>query len=195
MTVRREPVTMPMMVNRKYNLLSALFVTVLAGIVGISVIPALEPVGRILMSLALGQVLIAVAATWLRWGLTTVAVGDENIEFCIGSFVYRKYRVADIQTVAKLTNCAGREAITKLVIQTKPADVLEAIGERSLRKKPIVLQELKFRENRPDWKDVCLDSGLRKTGGLWIEYTSQRQQLLQEVLPNAAHREAKPYIE
>ena len=195
MTARREPVTMPMMVNRKNSLLSALFVTVLAGIVGISVIPALEPIGRIPMSLALGQVLIAVAATWLRWGFTTVTVGDENIEFHIGTFVYRKYRVADIQTVAKLTDFVGRETIMKLVIQTKPADVLETIGEQSLRKKPFVSQELKFRENKPDWKDVCLDAGLRKTGGLWIEYTSQRQQLLQEMLPKAAHREAKPYTD
>lgn len=195
MTDRRDPITLPMMADRKDYLLTALFMIILMGIVGISVIPSWEPVGKILMGLALGGALISVAATLLRWGLTTVKLSEEGIEFYIGTVSYKKYRAEEIQTVAKLTTYTGKGGtIIKLVIQTQPAEALEATGEQALRKKPFASQDLKFRENRPDWKNVCLDAGLRKTGGSWIEYTPQRQQLLRELFPNASHLEAKPYI-
>lgn len=128
-----------------------------------------------------------------------ITVSPEGVRVSIGRFTLRQVAAGDIRTVVKSFVPGGRgRPLIKLVISPVPVREMEADGERRLRKKAFVRDELKFREGRSDWGDLCLGARFGRWGCIWkntfwIEFTPERQQLLRELFPDAAHREAKRY--
>lgn len=188
-----KPVAFPRMVERWDYLLSVLLLTVLGGAAICSFLLKGKP-GDIVLSVLTGLIVLGVDVWLLLRVLPTVTVSAYGITLSIGKLVLKRVRTKDIQTVAKVY-IRGRNPIVILCITPTSDTVIEEKGKEKLKKKPLVKESIKFRENKSDWPDVCLGEGLQMIGKLWIEFTPERQQLLQKVFPNAAHREAKRYCD
>ena len=146
----------------------------------------------------------------MRVFLERITISSNGITLSLCGFVLKHIDRENIRTVVKHNAPKGRTPLNVLLISPVSAREMEAEGERRLCKKALIRNELKFREGRSDWGDLCLGATFYRhdtlLGGyilncpawksaIWIEFSPERQALLREQFPNAEFREAKRYYD
>lgn len=139
-----------------------------------------------------------------------ITVGPDGITLSLGQFVLRKIAITNIRTIVKHNAPSKRTPLVILLVSPIPVKEMEATGECELRKNPVIREELKFRKGRSDWGDLCLGGGFYRHGlfrvkcvrnipawkdAIWMEFSLERQQLLQKLFAHAEYREAKRYYD
>lgn len=192
MEEKQKSIVFSCMADRKESLTAAGCITILFAVCICLLWMDVKSSGDIFFIVFMGIIGVGVDAVFIWLIVPTVTINRDGITLRFGKIVIRHIAADEIQTIVK-TRINGRIPFYPIRILTTPAEMLEAKGEQRLYKRRLIRNELKFRRNKSDWKDLCLREGLSLTGGLWMEFTPERKQLLQEMFPNAAFREAKQY--
>lgn len=124
-------------------------------------------------------------------GLQRAAVSPEGVTLSVWRFPYKHIAAKDIRTVIRRASPTTKGRVELLAIAADTEEEIEARGEQALRKEPFIRHELKFREGRSDWRDLCIGAGPLGKRSIWVEYSPKRQELFQKMFPNAVFRTGK----
>ena len=143
--------------------------------------------------------------------LLCVHISPQGVAMTLCGIPLKKVDASALCTIVKTHTTNGRWPLDALALFSVPAEEMEADGERRLRKDPIRKGELKFREGRSDWGDMCMGMGFywdptfpipirrpesplgRWKSGIWLEYSPEREELLRKTFPQAQFRTPKRY--
>ena len=153
----------------------------------------------------IGPIYLIGVTALLVTALLRVNISPQGVTMSLCGIPLKKVG-ADLCTIVKTRTTSGRWPLVALAVFCVSSEEMEADGECRLRKKAILKEELKFRESRSDWGDVCMGVGFyrepfpklesplgRWKSGIWLEFTPEREELLRKAFPQAQYRVPKRY--
>ena len=162
--------------------------------------------GDILLSILMGVAFLVPVGLLVAIALLRVKISSLGISLSLCGITLKKIKASDIHTITLTETSIRYGTLVALAVFSIPAEEMEADGERRLRKKVILREELKFREGRSDWGDVCMGAGFyrdlfpkdesplgRWKSGIWLEFTPEREEVLRKSFPQAEYRIPKRY--
>ena len=162
--------------------------------------------GDILLSILMGVAFLVPVGLLVAIALLRVKISSLGISLSLCGITLKKIKASDIHTITLTETSIRYGTLVALAVFSIPAEEMEADGERRLRKKVILREELKFREGRSDWGDVCMGAGFyrdlfpkdesplgRWKSGIWLEFTPEREEVLRKSFPQAEYRVPKRY--
>ena len=162
--------------------------------------------GDILLSILMGVAFLVPVGLLVAIALLRVKISSLGISLSLCGITLKKIKASDIHTITLTETSIRYGTLVALAVFSIPAEEMEADGERRLRKKVILREELKFREGRSDWGDVCMGVGFyrdlfpkdesplgRWKSGIWLEFTPEREEVLRKSFPQAEYRIPKRY--
>ena len=162
--------------------------------------------GDILLSILMGVAFLVPVGLLVAIALLRVKISSLGISLSLCGITLKKIKASDIHTITLTETSIRYGTLVALAVFSIPAEEMEADGERRLRKKVILREELKFREGRSDWGDVCMGVGFyrdlfpkdesplgRWKSGIWLEFTPEREEVLRKSFPQAEYRVPKRY--
>ena len=142
------------------------------------------------------------AAEQLGYSQSTISFQIKQLEDELGCLLFERVN----HTITLTETSIRYGTLVALAVFSIPAEEMEADGERRLRETVILKEELKFREGRSDWGDICMGVGFyrdlfpkdesplgRWKSGIWLEFTPEREDLLRKAFPQAQYRTPKRY--
>ena len=162
--------------------------------------------GDILLSILMSVAFLVPVGLLVAIALLRVKISSLGISLSLCGITLKKIKALDIHTITLTETSIRYGTLVALAVFSIPAEEMEADGERRLRKKVILREELKFREGRSDWGDVCMGVGFyrdlfpkdesplgRWKSGIWLEFTPEREEVLRKSFPQAEYRVPKRY--
>ena len=154
----------------------------------------------------LGAILLIAVAALLVTALLRVNISAYGVSLSLCGIPLKKICASQVHTITRTEIPARWETLVALSLFSVSAEEMEANGERRLRKNTLLKGELKFRENRSDWGDVCMGVGFyrepfpkfetplgRWKSGIWMEFSPEREEILRNAFPQAQYRVPKRY--
>ena len=186
---------------REYYLVTAIF-----AVLAVFAVWAFLREDDVILAIATGAICLVLTAIFLVTALLRVNVSAHGVSLSLCGITLKKICASDLRTIVKTRTTNGRWPLKALAVFSAPAEEMEANGEQRLRKKAILKEELKFREGRSDWSDVCMGVGFyrepfrkgesplgRWKSGIWLEFSPEREELLRRTFPQAEYRVPKRY--
>ena len=160
------------------------------------------------MAISLAPVTFVAIGFLLVQSFQQISISNEGITLSLFGTVRRKIDFSEIRTLVKTYMFGGRYSprTPALTVSSVSTEEMATTGEQLLRKKFLLREELKFREGRSDWGDLCIGAVFYPTSflhgsnpgniwrsGIWFEFTPEREQLILQRYPYAEYREPKRY--
>ena len=162
--------------------------------------------GDILLSILITAAFLVPVGLLVAIALLRVKISSQGISLSLCGITLKKIKASDIHTITLTETSIRYGTLVALAVFSIPAEEMEADGERRLRENVILKEELKFREGRSDWGDICMGMGFyrdlfpkdesplgRWKSGIWLEFSPEREELLRKAFPQAQYRTPKRY--